>query len=75
MHLYLCEECDALIEVRNTMAITHTAPEPDGRIVASASRRDELDAAAPGQEGGRHAVLCQQIAPAWKAGSSTRRGT
>ena len=73
MHLYLCEECDALIEVHNTTAVTDTAPEPDGRTVASASRPDELDAAAPGQEGGGHSALFQQIAPAWKGGSSTGR--
>jgi DNA-directed RNA polymerase subunit RPC12/RpoP len=37
MHLYLCAECDALIEVRNATAVRGTAPEPepDGRIVAS----------------------------------------
>jgi hypothetical protein len=73
MHLYLCEECDALIEVRNATAVRDRAQEPDDRIVASASRPDELDAAVPGQEGGGHSALFQQIAPAWKGGPSTGR--
>jgi hypothetical protein len=64
MHLYLCEECDALIEVRNATAVRDRAPEPDGRIVASASRPDELDTAARGQEGGGHSALFRQISAA-----------
>jgi hypothetical protein len=64
VHFYLCQECDALIEVRNATAVRDTAPEPDSRIVAPASRSDRLDAAAPGQEGGGHSALVQQISAA-----------
>ena len=73
MHLYLCEVCDSLIEVWNATAVKDTAPVPDGRMMAPASRPDELDAAAPGLLGDSHSALCQQIGPAWKGGSNTTR--